>query len=336
MSSELGHDKPREPPTSNLRIWICSHPRTCSNLLFRLLEGTEILEQKRYTFLDAFYSGPERQTAKPIKTCSVMDDDVEKRAGKTYQNAINEISVWLSETEAKGKIPTFKDHGFWFIPAQTVNANIQHWEPRFLRFKTSGTPEPPAIVQSTTNSTLWPTELLSTFTVIFTIRHPAKQLPSYVSINESLGESTMEDPDLPMIASMKWQRMVYDQMLRLHAQNDGRGSSLIVIDGDRLVADPKRVMEGLFVRLGLDPSQISYQWNPVQVTRWPNDRVRLGMEKIFGSAGVIPNSGRNRSTDLDVAKGEWAREWGERIAEEMVRLAEETFDDYEYLLERSI
>ncbi|KAG7097984.1 hypothetical protein E1B28_005292 [Marasmius oreades] len=66
-----------------------------------------------------------------------MDVDMEKRARKTYQDAIEEFSEWVSETEVKGKIPVFKEHGFFFIPAETVNANIEFWEPR-RRF---GTPK---------------------------------------------------------------------------------------------------------------------------------------------------------------------------------------------------
>ncbi|KAL0569348.1 hypothetical protein V5O48_012620 [Marasmius crinis-equi] len=323
-----------------LRLWICSHPRTCSNLLFRHFEGTENLEFKRYAFLDAFYSGPERQTAKPIETCSILDKEVRMREGKTFQDAVDEYAKWIEEVEGKRRIPTLKDHGFVVIPSETVNQNISEWEAS--RRQTS--PRPKMSSESSSNMpnpTLWPYSLLSTFTVVITIRHPARTLASYAEINARLGVSTIQDEDLAMIGSMKWQRMIFDACSTQQQSDEPNGNKRsglppVIVDGDRLVSDSRGVMEKLYQHLGLDVGTIGYSWESIEDIEWPNERVKAGMEKVFSSTGVIPNADAVASVDLEEEKVKWTLKWGEECATRMMRLVQFTLEDYEYLLARSL
>src|ERR1700729_3691017 len=103
------------------RIFICTHPRTASNLFIRLFENNPDLSIASYSFQDAFLLGPESlmgsYSAQRISQRGRLTPDA------TYQNGFNKLQKFIADAEAAGKIPFIKEHLYWITDPQIVAAN---------------------------------------------------------------------------------------------------------------------------------------------------------------------------------------------------------------------
>ncbi|KAF9264319.1 hypothetical protein L218DRAFT_958399, partial [Marasmius fiardii PR-910] len=99
------------------------------------------------------------------------------------------------------------------------------------------------------NSTLFPDRFLFSFTPIITIRHPARVIPSFLRAFSHYGDD-YSHPDF-MVAgeSFRLERLIFDSFKsfeKARAVEEGREPRTpIVVDGDKLVADPQGQMKKL-------------------------------------------------------------------------------------------
>eukprot|EP00914_Ancora_sagittata_P000956 GHVO01002503.1.p1 GENE.GHVO01002503.1~~GHVO01002503.1.p1 ORF type:complete len:187 (+),score=13.05 GHVO01002503.1:118-678(+) len=136
------------------------------------------------------------------------------------------------------------------------------------------------------NPTVLPDRLVATMLPVIVIRHPMFTYPSYARASDSFGE-TVFGPDFALVASFRWQRIIYDLHRAYYDKVDPEGKKdwPIVVDGDRLVEDTKGQMKKFCGLIGLTESEIQYTWDS---TDRPKDVVvNAFIGAITGSTGVI-------------------------------------------------
>lgn len=114
------------------------------------------------------------------------------------------------------------------------------------------------------NPILLPDRIVASLSPIIIIRHPAYAFPSAIRSEGPLGSGTF-DPDFPINATFRWQRVIYDFYREYYSSNSetlkGRNDWPIVIDGDKLIKDPEGQMRKVCSLIGMDESLIRYSWN---------------------------------------------------------------------------
>ncbi|KAL0572880.1 hypothetical protein V5O48_009074 [Marasmius crinis-equi] len=260
----------------------------------------------------------------------------------TFQHCLDELERSIAEAEIEGKIAALKEHSCFMMDSEAIH-HIDHIE-REIRERPVivdnflDLPEPERSATSVPtlpipNPTLIPDRLFVSLTPVIIIRHPAKTVPSYLRASSQFG-ATVFDADFPVESSFKWQRMVYDCYKAWFSSREGGDESLpIVIDGDKLISDPRGQMENLCKRVGLDPAGIEYTWE-VQA---PDTQMQaVFFRTLYESTSVIQGEKSAKSPVLEDEVKEWVKEWDEETARELKRRTELYLPDYEYLLQRSI
>ena len=159
----------------------------------------------------------------------------------------------------------------------------------------------PVSALPTPNPTLLPDRFFTTLAPVIVIRHPALVIPSFLRAASSFGASAF-DPDFPMNASYKWQRLVFECYTALYNQQSGNQSESnvshsdnntwkatqkwpIVMDGDKLVSDTQNQIEKLLCLLDLDPKLVEYTWDAKGKELSEVDKAFVGV--INTSTGII-------------------------------------------------
>jgi hypothetical protein len=187
------------------------------------------------------------------------------------------------------------------------------------------------------NPTLLPDRLAVTFIPVFMIRHPAYTFPSALRASSSYGAKVF-DPDFAVIATYRWQRIVFDFYRGLYEKkfkgSPQRRNWPVVVEGDRLVNDTKNLMTKFCEMVGLEESQIQYSWDSRYSQRnaiW-DAFVKVAEE----STGVIKNPEPIRPPDLAQEIKRWESEWDTDVAEKLREFVELAMDDYNHLLRHSL
>ncbi|KAJ3987638.1 hypothetical protein F5890DRAFT_732367 [Lentinula detonsa] len=340
------------------RIFLFSHLRTRSNLFMRLLETHPKVIAKLYPFKDAFMNGPECQNAISTKQGRAtaigksMEEFEETFAHTTFQAGLDAMEKTIAEAESEGKIAVIKEHTCFMLDSNIINGNVycdREDKPRpviidhrldIQRYenKENGVPHH---VQRTEfplpNPTLLPDRIISTLQPVIIIRHPSYTFPSALRASSSYGANVF-DPDFAIIASFRWQRVVFD-FYREYCERGrklscGRGRWPVVVDGDKLINDTKGQMTKFCQVVGLEESDIRYSWDPHYVKR---NAVWDAFTKIAEeSTGVIKTSESVQPLNMIEARKKWESEWDTNVARKLMELVELAMDDYNFLLRHSL
>ncbi|KAJ3719323.1 hypothetical protein C8R42DRAFT_673442 [Lentinula raphanica] len=344
------------------RIFLFSHLRTRSNLFMRLLETHPKVMLRLYPFKDAFMNGPECQNAFATKQGRAtaigksMEEFEEAFASTTFQAGLDAMEKTIAQAEAEGKVAVIKEHTCFLLDSNTLNSNVRcsrEEKPRpvivdhqidirgrhglnghangFLKGEHIHRPLPKP------NPTLLPDRILPTLQPVLIIRHPSYTFPSALRASSSYG-ANVYDPDFAIIASFRWQRLVFDYYRDLYDRERKssckRGRWPIVVDGDKLMVDTRDQMTKFCEMVGLEESGIQYSWDPHYVQR---NAVWDAFTKVAEeSTGVIKTSECIHPPDLAESRKKWASEWNGDVAQKLAELVELAMDDYNFLLCHSI
>ncbi|KAL0066056.1 hypothetical protein AAF712_006884 [Marasmius tenuissimus] len=309
------------------RIWLFSHPRTTSNLFMRLMEGHPNVTQTQYLFFASYFLGTDRQAAGDREDYKFMPA-FPVWEQKNYQNSIDATQKWIKEVEEKGNIPLIMDHAMMLTPP-TVPRTSMPEKPKIVDSKLDGANADREL--PVPNPTFFPDRFALTLTPIFTIRHPALVLPSYLkalSAEASFVEKVFAE-ETATSTSFKNQIQVFDFYKALN-----NGAAPIVIDGERLVKNTQEVMGKVCERLGLDETNIKYEWESKNVKMPKTLDAFTG--KVLRSTGVIQDAMYDKPIDIDEQKKKWEEEWGQEVANRMEELVRLSMKEYEYLLQYSL
>lgn len=202
-------------------------------------------------------------------------------------------------------MPFFKEHSCYLVQASIVNDNLERYRPL---------PPKPGMVDNgydlpesfgeerrsvpyhdlnarALNPTVLPDRLWKSFTPVFIIRHPAKQVGSYYKASR-IRQLSIESPEFEISTSYRFSRMLFDYFKTLYEVEDHRGGVgpmvtwPIVIDGDDLINDTEGMAERFCNLTGLEPSGVIYKWEKT-VTTNPFEAVFKGT--LNASNGVVKN-----------------------------------------------
>src|ERR1700761_180357 len=104
-----------------------------------------------------------------------------------------------------------------------------------------------------------PPKFLESVTPLFIIRHPTLLIPSYIRAHLEVGEKGISEDQVRLAANFKPIRTLVDMY------TTKLGEKPIIVDGDDLVNDAKRVCSEICTRLGLDPGLLKYEWEKRQL-----------------------------------------------------------------------
>ncbi|ESK94830.1 hypothetical protein Moror_14103 [Moniliophthora roreri MCA 2997] len=301
-----------------------------SNLLMRIIETHPDFSQLGYSFFSAYYLGPERQAAYPREHYVYMQG-YENWSEKTYQKGLDDLMLWLKETEEKGKIPVIKNHSNEVAPP-TVPRKVIPSRPSVTDTKLDLAD--PALEDTSVlpeNPTFLPTRFILTFTPIFIVRHPANVAPSYLravsSASDKSPSMSIHSEEFATCCAYKNHRSIFDFYR-------AQGIEPVVIDGERLVIDTQGVMKKFCERVGLDEAGLKYEWEAKQAPAGAaNKAIDVFSRTAMRSTGVIKDRASEKPININEEVKKWEQEWDTEIAKEMERQVRGAMEDYEYLLQ---
>ena len=134
------------------------------------------------------------------------------------------------------------------------------------------------------NPTVLPDRLLKTFTPIFIIRHPAKQVGSFYKASR-ITQVPIDSSEFELATQYTPSRMIFDYFRSVGVQSQG-GECPIVVDGDDLINDTEGIARAICKLTNLDPNGVIYIWEK-QDSGNPFDAVFKGT--LNASTGVVKN-----------------------------------------------
>lgn len=189
------------------------------------------------------------------------------------------------------------------------------------------------------NPTLFPTNLVNTFSFVFLIRKPSASLPSLYRcfippLSEKTGERVLDSSEL----GYRETRMLFDYLYPPAARTPSM-SAPILVDADDLLAHPKFIVRTICQRLALPYTSSMLTWDR------PEDYAlaESAFKKYAGyHVDALKSTGLRPRTADHMARGSEARsreeedrEWQERYGTEAARTIRDAVDlcqaDYEYL-----
>ncbi|KAF9261050.1 hypothetical protein L218DRAFT_871133 [Marasmius fiardii PR-910] len=173
------------------------------------------------------------------------------------------------------------------------------------------------------NPTILPDRFLFSLTPITTIRHPARVIPSFLRAYNLYGDDHTHLDFVVVGESFRLERLMFETFSSLEK---AQPRVPIVVDGDKVVADPQGQMEKLCARLGIDESQMKYNTTA--------GKAFLG--SFNRSTGVVTDSVTAQPIDMEEEVKLWAKEWNEETARILERKVVGQMEDYEYLLNFSL
>ncbi|KAL0575155.1 hypothetical protein V5O48_006812 [Marasmius crinis-equi] len=174
------------------------------------------------------------------------------------------------------------------------------------------------------NPTLLPDRFFFSFTPIITIRHPVRVIPSFArSMHAYKGE--LFGTEFPVAAGgFRLERLIFESFKsyeEARAVDEGRDVRIpIVVDGAKLVKDPRGQMKKFCALLGIDEGGIKYTWDPPNM--WKDMAIAETFFIAFNrSTGVVADDKYDKPIDMQAEVRKWAEEWDEPTSaamEEMV------------------
>ncbi|KAJ8089497.1 hypothetical protein PM082_014752 [Marasmius tenuissimus] len=304
-------------------------------------------------FLDAYTSGADRQNSYPPGNV-IATPRRPVNGVVSYQTCLDEVQRVIAEDEKNGQLPILLEHTHMLMTSATLNDHI--FAPRTTRpspvvadkmldvpsesFEDGGWVFPGMFnnpqMQATKipNPTLLPDRFFFGFTPVITIRHPALMIPSLIRGRQKLQGEPKLDCEFTPIATYRWEKMIFD-CYRSCSLELGLKTVPVVIDGSKLVRDPKGTMGRLCDIIGVEEHEVvRYTWEPAcQPARDAFWETFTG--DLRRSSGIKPVP-VPETIDLTKEKTKWIKEWGPELAEEIESWVNYSLKDYEYLFQYSI
>ncbi|KAK1223700.1 hypothetical protein PQX77_013421 [Marasmius sp. AFHP31] len=287
--------------------------------------------------------------------CGLDDDTVSKAS---WQNFLDNLQKSALDAESKGKRFLTMDHPFQLLSSAFVNSHIDvpgrtTWPtPVVVDYKldvpmnssTLGAAEDRELdLKLCSNPTLIPDRFFFSFRPVITIRHPAHAIPSAhrAYLKSDMGVD-ISHPDFPVVTSYKWARLAFDSFKSYGGMEKDRGEAAdvtivpIVVDGEKLVKNPKGQMKKVCDMLGLDEGEIRYNWDKPEIGK---ARTKVGdafLKTLNESNGVVLDPKYNKPLDIETEEEKWVEEWDEETARILRKMVQEAMEDYRYLLQYSV
>jgi hypothetical protein len=254
----------------------------------RLFENHPDLNITDYTFLNAYYWGPE--CLSPEHSLQTLTQSGSIIPDATYQNGFNQLQKSIADAEAAGKIPFIKEHLVFIIDPQITAANVKclpngtPYVPNARPTIESSSCAPEKSISLPANPTILSNDFLTTFLPVILIRHPAKVFPSFYRASRDVFRTTVFDAGFSAHASLRWPRLIfewYEEYYRI-SKTEQRP---VVIDADDMINDSRNIAEKFCTITGLDPKHVQYSW--AEATGECKANVARFKSTLRSSTGII-------------------------------------------------
>lgn len=322
---------------------LVTNPRTCSNLLVRILNLDKQPHTKHggYHFLDCFFvmMGKDAMT----KPGSEWNEEQRNAIWEKFLESIEKLEKTTTPEPDDGTQVVFtKEHVETFTnPMTLVNyslgikddtAEAMTWD-----VGTHSGKEP----RSPLNQTIFPDSYLESWNPVFLVRHPIRAFESILrSFNDVLVKSEQmpfepsEEAKLALISghmTLSWTR-------RLWEFYESKGIVSLIVDADDLVTQPQAVTQKLADWVGIDKDTLQYTWSEVTGKELESKEhaMKRMLSSLHASAGVTvdPSKLAKNLGSPEEQLPKWKKEFGEEYGERMKGWVEGAMGDYEFLRER--
>ncbi|KAK4506056.1 hypothetical protein PRZ48_004021 [Zasmidium cellare] len=328
-----------EASSPTRHVLIFDHPRSCSNLLGRLLDTHPSTTRLHRPWRNARTRGPDKpvlsitpetverfqQRRQAVEqqdysqvTVAKANEDVLKAIKKAREEVRNPERTPLAQSLIllKGKVAIIQDHTAVLITDPIIHVVLK--DPTYL---------PPL---EEPNITLLPPCLLTNSLPVLLIRHPALALPSFLRMHLQEKMLVPEDEMFRFWISLRWLRII-------HAHLESLLLEPIIIDASDLVQHTSTLMTKLCAHVSIAPDQIQETWRPGEAIQKEKDIDENWMETLRKSSGVI-RDGRGSDEGIRIGDlvGRWEEEFGVERAGVLRGMVEGEMGDYWFLWERRV
>ena len=331
--------------TPHRRFYLLTQPRTCSNLLTRILSFGDQPAVARsagagqgYFFLPPFEL--REQLKLGVKTVEEWTQDAQDQMKQSYQRCFEELQKYVEAGEAEGQIVFVKEH-VYFLTDPTAMSRFVHGRESVKQ--SPWTVQVPSVygtevTHSSLNNTLLPDEFLQTWLPIFLIRHPALMFPSHFrTIRDAISiEAAHAEGARSASMTLHWTRTLYDWYMQ-HPVKPRSGPESgsdwpVLLDADDILNDPNVIVR-LCEIVGMDSTKLQFEWQPAnkeELAQLRSDISRRMLSTLSSSAGVLKDKS---ATDIDISAEakKWKEEFGQSDGEKVEGWVRAAMPDYEYL-----
>ena len=326
------------------RFFLLTHPRSCSNLLVRILSFGNQPNVLRHDAGQGYFflSGDDLRQELKLEGKNVEDwtQDEQDQMKQEWQNCFIELQKHIEAAEAESKIAFVKEHAYFMT--EPVSLSIFSFDSEDVK-QAPWTVQVPdkygsKVTRSSLNHTLLPDEFLQTFFPTFLIRHPALMFPShYRTIIDNSGvKAAHAEGERSEIMTLHWMRTLYDWYAE-HLAKSGSGPSNdtkwpLLLDADDILHNPDVVVRFSEI-VGLDTTKLQFEWKPAEkefLAQFPDDVSRRMLSTLTASAGIMKEKS-SVNIDISTEAEKWKKEFGQSEGEKMERWVQASMPDYEYL-----
>ncbi|KAA6412743.1 MAG: hypothetical protein FRX48_03735 [Lasallia pustulata] len=170
---------------------------------------------------------------------------------------------------------------------------------------------------------------------IILIRHPALMIPSFYRVasrihGARIHGARIDDAEFPINATLRWSRLVLDYYVA-RRRSAGRP---IVIDASSLTGpDTETLMAEVCRIAGLEAQFLQFEWSrPLEEQAGGiSEGTKVFREAFLGSTGVLKRGKGTGEVVLPEEVRAWRGEFGDDVAEGILRLVQAAMGDWEYL-----
>lgn len=330
------NDSPRDAQQPK-RFMLISNPRTCSNLLVRILalEQQPHTKHGSYHFLECTIAMCANNMWE--QNTDAWTEEQKQTVHKMYQDGIENLERDVTPDDDT-KICFTKEHVETFTEPTALGRFVHGEKSSEIKPWTWEIPGY-ASEYSASNQTIFPDAYLESWNPIFLVRHPARAF-------ESIYRSIMDVSKTPIVAEASEesiQKLIESHMTLswtrdLYEWYGGRGFDPIVIDAEDVVVNTEALTQRLARYIGFDGEKLQYSWNECgqDVQAKQEAHVRRMLSSLNESKGVKadPSKLSSHIKSAEELLPKWTEEFGEQTANHMKRWVEGAMPDYEYLRER--
>lgn len=341
----MATEAPIEAPTSTHapRLLLITYFRTASNLFLRMLDIPDrhdvlTVDNAGYFFFPALL---QMNKTKMLERGWDAASDAEKLAlEQAYQACFDKLQGLVSAGQSAKKTILVKEHAPFLMPPRTLmrmahgqDDNEPAWKVQCVSDSDAGTTP---LCGPRCNPSVIPDSVLSSWTPVFLVRHPALAFPSYyrMMLGMEKGDAarmTEIEPKLVATMTLRWTRELFEWYVEAGVGKPPGAGEPIVLDADDFQREPQLVAR-VCERVGLDASVVRSSWDPAteEEVQRENPFWRHSKTTLFGSSGVLlGKTFEGRSLEGEVV--DWVEEFGEADAMKLKGWVEGAMEDYEYL-----
>ncbi|KAM3421983.1 hypothetical protein BST61_g2360 [Cercospora zeina] len=322
------------------RSMLITIPRTCSNLLVRILalDKQDNVNHGSYHFIGAMVHHANEHT---IDNAPETWTDEQKLAfHELYAGCIAQLDEDIPNNNAQ--VGFTKEHcGTFMEPtaiSRFVNGAPENGKARAapLRWSVPGYES----LYSERNETVLPDAYLLSWRPIFLIRHPIRVFEStlrnmttvFKECADSITRNATDSSKAATIHSQStftFQRSLYNFYV-------SHGVRPIVIDADDLIVNTKAIAQKLAAQIGLDPEKLAYEWDPASPDEVKNraTHMRIMLTTLDTSRGIVSDKLGATAGSPEEMMPAWVETFGEKKAQFLKEKVEKELPDYEYLCKR--